>query len=79
VSYLTLIQLDEPRCCFRWRRGKANMPSGEYRRYAAECLRLAENFTDAEDRMRLIDMAMAWLLLAQQAERNLIEPEPEEQ
>jgi hypothetical protein len=27
--------------------------------------------------MRLIDMAMAWLLLAQQAERNLIEPEPE--
>jgi hypothetical protein len=58
---------------------KPNMPPGDYRRYAAECLRLAENFTDAEDRMRLIDMAMAWLLLAQQAERNPIEPEPEDE
>jgi hypothetical protein len=53
------------------------MPSGEYRHRADECLLLEEKAKDAEDRMPLMDMAMAWLLLAQQAERNLIQPKKE--
>jgi hypothetical protein len=51
------------------------MPPGEYRRYAAECLQLVESFTDTKDRQLLLDMAMAWLLLAQQVEIN--QPEKE--
>jgi hypothetical protein len=31
---------------------------------------MVESFMDTEDRHLLLDMAMAWLLLAQQAERN---------
>jgi hypothetical protein len=46
------------------------MPSGQYRRHAAECLRLAENATDAQDRQLLLDMAISWLLLAHESERN---------
>jgi hypothetical protein len=49
---------------------QADMPSGQYRRHAAECLRLAENATDAQDRQLLLDMAISWLLLAHESERN---------
>jgi hypothetical protein len=42
----------------------------EYRRHAAECLRIAEVVTDPQNRILLIHMAQTWLLLAQQIEKN---------
>ena len=42
----------------------------KYRRHAAECLRIAEVVTDPQNRILLIHMAQAWLLLAQQIEKN---------
>ncbi len=41
-----------------------------YRRHAAECLQIAEAVTDPQNRILLIHMAQAWLLLAQQIEKN---------
>jgi hypothetical protein len=46
------------------------MPPDEYRRHAAECLRIAEDVTDSHHRNLLIGMAQTWLNLAQQAEKN---------
>jgi hypothetical protein len=40
--------------------------SEEYRRHAAECLRLAECITDSKERLLLIDMAQAWQRLARE-------------
>jgi hypothetical protein len=48
------------------------MSPGEYRRHAAECLRIAESVTDTEHRICLIDMAQYWLKLARKAEQNSI-------
>jgi hypothetical protein len=48
-----------------------SMSPGEHRRHAAECLRLAEDRSDPQERLVLIDMAQAWLQLAHQAEQNL--------
>src|SRR5438034_11539466 len=51
--------------------------SEEYRRHAAECLRIAESVTVAQQKVWLIDMAQAWLQLATKAEQNRIaETEP---
>jgi hypothetical protein len=36
----------------------------EYRRHAAECLRLAQEAKTADDRLRLMQMAQAWHELA---------------
>jgi hypothetical protein len=47
------------------------MPPEEYRRHAAECLRLADGLLYPQQRVVLVDMAQAWLQLAHQAERNL--------
>ena len=47
------------------------MSVDKYRRHAVECLRIAEGVPDSINRMLLIDMAQTWLLLAQQAEKNL--------
>ena len=47
------------------------MPIDKYRRHAVDCLRIAEGVPDLQNRMQLIDMAQSWLLLAQQAEKNL--------
>lgn len=52
-------------------RGVAFMLVDQYRRRAAECLRIAGDLPDSSNRMLLIDMAQSWLLLAQQAEKNL--------
>jgi hypothetical protein len=40
----------------------------EYRRYAAECLALAQRAPDPNDRARLLDMANAFNRLAAKAE-----------
>jgi hypothetical protein len=36
----------------------------EYRRFAAECIELAKQATDPNDKARLMQMAQAWLDLA---------------
>ena len=46
----------------------------EYRQHAAECMVLAERLSDLADKARLIDMAQAFLELAdRQDRRQLIE------
>ena len=37
----------------------------QYRRYAAECLRIAQEAHDQAQKMRLIEMAEAWKWLAE--------------
>jgi hypothetical protein len=44
--------------------------SEEYRRTAATCLTVAEQFNDPAAKALLIGMARAWYALADQAERN---------
>ena len=41
-----------------------------YRSHAAECLRLAMKAADAESRASMRRIAIAWIDLAEQAERN---------
>jgi hypothetical protein len=45
------------------------MTVDEYRRNAAECLRLAETFSDPTNRAVLMEMAHAWERLAERAAR----------
>jgi hypothetical protein len=47
------------------------MRPDEYRRYAQECLRAAAALADTRERLLLVEMARAWLGLAQQSEKNL--------
>jgi hypothetical protein len=42
----------------------------QYRRYAAECLKLLPGVSDAHRRAMFSQMATAWVNLAEQAERN---------
>jgi hypothetical protein len=42
----------------------------EYKAHAAECVRLAEQVKDQAAKTKLIDMAAAWLRLAELAEKN---------
>jgi hypothetical protein len=44
--------------------------AGDYRVRAKSCMQLARNATDADSKMLLLDMAQAWLALAEQAEKN---------
>ena len=46
------------------------MAINEYRRYAAECLLIADGITDPENRISLLAMAQAWLRLARRAEEQ---------
>lgn len=43
--------------------------SADYRRYASECLKLAQE-AKPEDKKRLLDMAEAWRALAEKQERK---------
>jgi hypothetical protein len=52
------------------------MVADEYRRRAAECLRIAEGITDSQHRTTLIDMAQYWQRLARQAENAAPPGEP---
>ena len=45
-------------------------PGDEYKRHAADCLRLAFQLTDPGERATLITMAQAWARLAEQAVKN---------
>jgi hypothetical protein len=46
------------------------MSQDDYRQRAAECLRLANEASNPTHRASLLEMAQAWLLLHDQAERN---------
>jgi uncharacterized protein with PhoU and TrkA domain len=41
-----------------------------YKEYAAECLRIAQQTNDAEQKARLLEMAHAWKRLADAAARR---------
>jgi hypothetical protein len=47
-----------------------NNKADEYRRNAADCLRMAERTADLAARTTLLDMAQSWRFLAEQADRN---------
>ena len=47
------------------------MSAEEYRRYAAECLRMSKSVGGYETKSTLLHMAIAWTKLADQAEKNL--------
>jgi len=53
-------------CCIR----DATVSAEEYRHRAAKCLEIADHSNDESVRLRLIDMAHAWLRLSEQAEKN---------
>ena len=44
--------------------------SEEYRQHAAKCVLLAEETNNPGTRLALMEMAQAWLRLAEQAEKN---------
>ena len=43
----------------------------KYRRHARECFQSAETVADPGTKIWLFEMAQSWLLLAEQAEKNL--------
>ena len=50
-----------------------------YRQYAADCLRQAQSEPTPEDRNMVLNIALAWLRLAQQTEALKDEMEPDVQ
>jgi hypothetical protein len=48
--------------------------AGQYRRYAAECLRLASSRDDVSEKAALVQMAEQWRRLAERAEKEEREP-----
>jgi hypothetical protein len=42
----------------------------EYRRYAAECVRVAQTTSNPNDKQMMLDMAQKWRELAEKAERQ---------
>ena len=45
-----------------------------YRIYAAQCVELARKAPDPETRLALLNMAQAWLVLAEHANKNMHAP-----
>jgi len=50
-----------------------------YRQYAADCVRQAQSQPTPEDRIMVLNIALAWLRLAQQTEALKDEMEPDVQ
>ena len=50
--------------------------SARYRQYAADCVRQAQIETSSEDRTILLNVALAWLRLAEQTTQLSIEDSP---
>ena len=46
------------------------MTPEQYRQRASQCLQVAETFSDSKARLSMVNMAAAWLRLADQAEKN---------
>jgi hypothetical protein len=47
------------------------MSAQAYRHYAAECLRISNSSQDVATKTTLLNMAVAWTKLADQADKNL--------
>ena len=56
--------------------GTAMVSSTRYRQYAADCVRQAQGETTAEDKTIMLNVALAWLRLAQQSEAKDAELSP---
>jgi len=41
-----------------------------YREYAADCIRIAQQISDARTKLSLLDMAQVWVMLAEHTEKN---------
>jgi hypothetical protein len=52
--------------------------AAHYRGYATQCLIMAQRLDSAGDRLALLDMAQAWIDLAEQAEHETPDPEDPE-
>jgi hypothetical protein len=59
-------------CALQWGTGDGMSDSRaeQYRQYAAECLRVAQQLHDAQQRATLLEMAQRWRDLAQKAEHE---------
>lgn len=44
--------------------------ASRYRDYAANCVKIAQSIPDDRGKLSLLEMAQAWIALAEQAERN---------
>ena len=44
--------------------------AARYRAYAAQCLIVAQSHDEPGEKLALIDMAQAWITLAEQTEKN---------
>lgn len=44
--------------------------AARYREYAGNCVALAQGMESAKEKLVFLDMAQAWMALAEQAERN---------
>jgi len=42
----------------------------QYRLFAAHCIGIAQETAEADRKLALLDMAQAWIALAEQAEKN---------
>jgi hypothetical protein len=49
---------------------RASEMAVRYREHAARCLRMAQREVDLNERFAPIDMAQAWIALAERAEKN---------
>ena len=56
--------------------GTMMVSSTRYRQYAADCVPQAQGETTAEDKTIMLNVALAWLRLAQQTEANDAELSP---
>jgi len=54
----------------------AGKPPATYRLHAAHCTEIAAKTADIKNKLTLLNMARAWLLLAEQAERWTADHQP---
>jgi hypothetical protein len=54
---------------------RIDMSGEQYREYAAECVRLANEVQDASHKARLLQMAQDWIRLAEHSERPAAPPD----
>jgi len=48
----------------------ATEPAALYRLHAAQCVDLAQRFSDSESKLALLHLAQSWVSMAEQAEKN---------
>ena len=50
--------------------GRRNSTADEYRRYAAECVRVAQTTSNPNDKQLMLEMVQKWCELAEKVERK---------